>query len=192
MKPALLASLAVATLAYAPAGTASAAASSVNCNDMLAKQQVERLVGVLLNNSLDPYPVNRTSSWSSWPKLAQPVLDVLRNVSLAGHAYEITRDNTVHLVVQGKKGFEMSASKWNRSGVTLYTCSYTFPGELRELSASSLSLYKADKMVLTENHKSKSLTVSSGGKKRLVTLIFASPHSWVSAVNYLMKFTQVR
>lgn len=192
MKPALLASLTIAMLTYAQASTAAAAASSVNCNDMLAKQQVERLVGVLLNHSLDPHPVNRTSSWSSWPKLAQPVLDLLNNVSLAGHTYEVTRDNTVHLVVQGKKGFELSASKWNSSGVTLYTCSYTFPGELRELSASSLSLYTSGELVLTENHKPKSLTVTSHGKKRLVTLIFASPHSWVSAVNYMMTFKQVR
>ncbi len=192
MKPALVASFTLALMTYAASGTASAAASSVRCDDALAKQQVERLVGVLVNGSLDPHPVNRTSSWSSWPKLAKPILDILRNTSLAGHTYQITRDNTVHLVVQGKKGFELSASKWNPSGVTLYTCSYTFAGKLSDLSASSLSLYSSDKLVLTDNHRSKSLTVTSGGRKRLVTLVFASPHSWVSPVNYQMSFKQVR
>ncbi len=192
MRPALVASLTTAILTYTAAGTASAAASAVRCDDTLSKQQVERLVGVLVNGSLDPHPVNRTSSWSSWPKLAKPILDILRNTSLAGHTYQVTRDNTVHLVVQGKKGFELRASKWNPSGVTLYTCSYTFPGKLSELSASSLSLYSSNKLVLTENHASKSLTVSSGGRKRLVTLVFASPHSWVSPVNYQMSLRQVR
>lgn len=192
MKAALVASFTIAIMTCAAASTASAAASSVRCNDALAKQQVERLVGVLVNGSLDPYPVNRTSSWSSWPKLAKPILDILRNTSLAAHTYQITRDNTVHLVVQGKKGFELSASKWNSSDVTLYTCSYTFPGKLSELSASSLSLHSSGKLVLTDNHESKSLTVTTGGRQRLVTLVFASPHSWVSPVNYQMSLKQVR
>lgn len=183
-----VASVVVTAAVLLTAGHA-AAQTAVNCDDPFTKQQVERLVDVLVSKTLDPFPVNRTRSWKSWPEMARQIHDI-RNAKQSSRTVYATRtNNVVHLLLAGQNSYKLVASKWGGSDVTVYTCSYRFPGKLEDLDHRTLTTIHSQKKRISKDHRAGEVTIyeQNSSQKRLVTLVFVSPHSYVRKVHYALQ-----